>query len=92
MYVDYKSQIERSPHQTMTNIIGHKDTKKNIGIEKLIFRSIFFLKNNYLLKPSPTRPNYLNCFNLLPIVWIDALPPFFSKPILLKKKKYKYEL
>ena len=28
MYVDYKSQIERSPHQTMTNMFGNKDTKQ----------------------------------------------------------------
>jgi len=28
MNVNYKSQIERSLHQTMTNMFGNKDTKQ----------------------------------------------------------------
>ena len=42
MYVDYKSQRERSPQQTMTNIIGHKDTKQKYWDRKINISNNFF--------------------------------------------------
>ena len=42
MYVDYKSQIERSPHQTMTNIIGHKDAKQKYWDREIDISNNFF--------------------------------------------------
>lgn len=42
MYVDYKSQIERSPHQTMTNMFGNKDTKQKCWDREINISNNFF--------------------------------------------------
>jgi len=50
MYVDNKSQIERWPHQTMTNIIGNKDTKQIYWDRGINILNNFFLQKKLSLE------------------------------------------
>ena len=59
MYVDYKSQIERSPHQTMTNIIGHKDTKQKCWDRGVNISNNFFPQKQLYLETITYRPKLL---------------------------------
>jgi len=42
MKVDYKSQRKRSPHQTMTNMFGNKDTKQKYWDQGINILENFF--------------------------------------------------
>lgn len=45
MYAYYKSQIERSPHQTLKNKFGNKDTKEKYWDRGINISDNFFPQN-----------------------------------------------